>query len=335
VAHRLSAGLVLAALLALAPSGVAQTPDGCSISFNGVNAERIDSLASPLELGPEDTLTASGSDPVETRTARLRLSLGPIDVGSGRTTYAAPTIAFTAAISLQDVRSYGVGLLRAEVRTDGCLATAWVRISGGFPPTTLVGLVASGLAIGGLTGQLGAIALRRRWARTAAAIGGVATGTGLALLGQQLGRFQISYPSLAASWALASLAGFIAASAFNPARRSRGRSPATIQTPLVPRSKAASTSERRASSAGDGPRQRTSTSRRTAPTATPGSETATWCYVLADAAVFDLQDHETQVATLVPGTWYRVVRSAGGWTHVVAGDGLEGWVAASALRNRA
>jgi SH3-like domain-containing protein len=53
--------------------------------------------------------------------------------------------------------------------------------------------------------------------------------------------------------------------------------------------------------------------------------------VLASTDVYDLSDHTRTVATLEPGTWYLAKRVVGGWAHVVAGEGVEGWVGESAV----
>ena len=314
----------------------AQAAEHCTIAFNGVEADRIDTLNSPLELETEDTLIFAGTDPAGTRSAYVELIIGPMTLESNTTNYTTSEQEFQATISLDDVSPYGIGLFRAEGATDGCSAAVWIRVSGRFPLATLTGLTGMGLALGGITGQLGAIASRRRWARSAAALGGIATGAGLTLLGQVFGRLQVSYPSLAGMTVVAGGLGFILASLFNPAiaekRRdkrllrpasSRESGPAPAPRPV----------ERTATHAAE-PEASPATSRATtAPHPQPAPPGAPyWCYVMAPTDVFDLTDHTRTVAVLEPGNWYLAKRTLAGWAHVVAAEGNEGWVAEGAIQ---
>ena len=52
---------------------------------------------------------------------------------------------------------------------------------------------------------------------------------------------------------------------------------------------------------------------------------------MAPTDVFDLTDHTSTVAELKPGNWYLAKRTVGGWAHVVADEGIEGWVAEGAI----
>jgi len=341
-----------------------QDGSGCTTGFNGVETSRIDSLNSPLELDTDDTVIFSGTDPEGTTSAVVRLFVGPVPIESGTSTYATPTEDFTVTITLDDVAPYGVGLFRAEGETDSCSAAAWVRVSGRFPLATLTGLTAIGLTLGGVTGQLGAISSRRRWTRTAAAAGGIATGTGFALLGQQFGRLQLSYVSVAILVVAAGFLGWVAATLLNPGQRERRRAERRESAPEPPPVKRAAAPEPESDT--DGPQalgadvasapdpgaaedrpepdegqirtetttRRREPSRNDTPPPVPEPTGPYWCYVLAGVEVFDLRDHTAQVATLTPGTWYLAKRTMGGWVHVVAGEGVEGWVAGHAVHRQ-
>lgn len=294
----------------------------CSATFNGIAAERIDSLFSPLELRVTDTLIFSGIDPAGTSEAMVKVIIGPVVVDSGSTAYSPPTEEFTASIDLDDVSPYAVGLVRIRGTSDGCAAEAWLRITGRFPLATLTGVTAAGLAIGGITGQLGAIASRRRWSRAAAAFAGLATGTGAAVLGQQFGWLQLSYISVAIIVVIASTLGFFLAGLLSPARRQRRRSrdaEAGDDTPVP-------TPERTAASA---PMRSAEVPRR-APEPMP-SAAPYWCYVLAEIDVLDLRDHTRVVGHLKPGNWYLAKREVGPWLHVATGEDTEGWVARTSV----
>ena len=354
--------LVGAAPLLAAPPAVAQTEGPCTATFNGVEVDRIDSLDSPLELDTTDTLLFSGIAEGGTLSAEVALIVGPITVETGTTAYATPNDEFEATISLDGVSPYGVGLFRVVGTTDDCVAEAWVRVSGRFPLATLTGLTAVGLTLGGITGQLGAIVSRRRWARSAAALGGVATGAGLAVIGQQMGRLQLSYPSVAAAAAAAALIGFVAAWQLNPAMREQRRerrreesAGSVVRTSLpVPADRAEERPQRsesderaRIPEAGtptvatarpddepaDEPRYRPG--RREEPEPQPAADSGPyWCYVMASTDVFGLTDHTKTVATLEPGNWYLAKRTVGGWVHVVAGDDGDGWVPATSVHRQ-
>jgi hypothetical protein len=290
----------------------------CAATFNGVEAERIDSLFSPLELGVTDTLIFSGVDPAGTSEALVQVIIGPVVVDSGSTAYSPTTEEFTASIDLDDVSPYAVGLVRIRGTTDGCVAEGWLRISGRFPLATLTGITAAGLAIGGITGQLGAIASRRRWSRSAAAFAGLATGTGSAVLGQQFGWLQLSFISVGIIVAIASALGFFLAGLLNSARRARRRD--RNRVPLEDSSEPVM--ERSAERSAEVPRR--------APEPTP-SVAPYWCYVLADTDVLDLRDHTRVVGRLKPGSWYLAKREVGPWLHVSTGEETEGWVARTAV----
>lgn len=308
-------------MMATAGPASAGTTGACSATFNGIDAERIDSLFSPLELQVTDTLVFAGVDPGGTGEASVDVVIGPVVVETGSTAYAPPTESFSASIDLDDVSPYGVGLVRIRGMTDGCVVEAWLRITGRFPLATLTGITAAGLAIGGLTGQLGAIASRRRWSRSAAALGGLATGTGAAVLGQQFGWLQLSYISVAIIVLIASGLGFLLAGLLSSARR---ESRSTLAVDRVERPDQVDRGDRESTEAfrdEAGPRRT-----REMPSAAPY-----WCYVLAETDVLDLRDHSRVVGHLQPGNWYLAKREVGPWLHVSTSGGTEGWVARSAV----
>jgi hypothetical protein len=342
-----------AVLIGGAPAG-AQVSGDCSITFNGVGVDRVDSLNSPLELGTDDTLIFSGIDPEGTRSAEVRMVIGPVTVESNTTTYATAEEEFLATITLDDVSPYGVGLFRAEGETDGCSAAVWIRVSGRFPFATLTGLTALGLTLGGITGQLGAIASRRRWARSAAALGGIATGTGLTLVGQEFGRLQVSYPSLGATIAAVAALGFILASVINPSVREKRRShrtenaaprpvvpdpqpkPDPIPAPIIDQAPTATEAVAEPAPVPKTPKDSTPsepTPSEPTPELSPPAGPY-WCYVMAPTDVFDLTDHTKTIAAMSPGNWYLAKRTLGGWVHVVVADGAEGWVAEGAINRQ-
>jgi hypothetical protein len=308
------------------PGVAAAEIDGpCSAAFNGVDVDRIDSLSSPLELDATDTLVFSGIDPTGTLEASVSLVLGPISIDSSTTTYGPVEQEYAAALDLDDTSPYGVGLYRVRGTTDDCTVTAWLRVTGRHPLATLTGLTAAGLAVGGLTGQITAILTRRRRSPQGAALGGLATGLGGALLGQQFGRMQISYVSILLSMAIAAGLGFLIAWMMRrPDVRGSWGDEDDVRRQIHPRHS-----------------EETADAPRPAEEATTGADRPVsvdagpyWCYVMAPVDAFDLNDHTRIIATLQPGTWYLAKREVSGWVHVVAGEGAEGWVAQGSVHRQ-
>lgn len=299
-------------------SAIAGTTGTCSMTFNGIEVERIDSLSSPLQLQVTDTLIFSGVDPAGTSGAVIEVVVGPVVVETGSTSYSPSTENFTASIDLDDVSRYAVGLVRIRGMTDGCVAEGWLRITGRFPLATLTGLTAAGLAIGGVAGQSSAIASRRKWSRAAAALAGLPTGIGAAALGQQFGWLQLSYVSVAIVVVITSALGFFMAGLLGPARRERRRDHTAIDPSAREIPEPGSTADPLPAGA------------RRAVEPVP-SAAPYWCYVLADIDVLDLRDHSRVVGHLKPGNWYLARREVGPWLHVSAGEDTEGWVALTSV----
>jgi len=308
----------------------AQVVGPCPVTFNGVEADRIDSLSSPLLLRDDEALSFAGIDALGTQNARVAVILGPARLGRASASFPAPTGEFEVSLSLADVAPYGVGLLRVRGTTDNCAADVWLRLGGRAPFTTLLGLTGSGLAAAGLIAQISALLARRRWSLPVAAAAGAATGAGSALLGQELGRLQLSYPTLGATIALAVIAGFGLALLRRPrkdrrAKRDDDEAPSPTaperrwEAPPVPASSPA------AAVAAPVPETRPTPSTR------PAAAGPFWSYVMADVEVLDLEDYSRVVAVLRPGSWYLAKREVSGWAQVVAADGTEGWVPRQAL----
>ncbi|MCU0280254.1 MAG: hypothetical protein MUE66_00135 [Acidimicrobiia bacterium] len=332
--------LLLAAGLAVLPGvaapAAAQVQGPCNAWFNGVEAGRITSLSSPLLLADDEALVFSGTDSSGTQNAAVAVRLGPATVGSASATVAGGE--FLVTLDLADVAPYGVGLLRVRATTDNCTVEAWLRLGGRLPFTTLVGLTGTVLAAAGLAAQIAALIARRRWSVPVAAAAGVATGAGAALLGQEFGRLQLSYLSLAATIAIAVVAGLGPALllrprraaghedaegprvAVSPAASPPGRSPAPAPTPSAPAWEVKPAADEEAGPAAPAPAPRP---------VTPGPF---WCYVMAEVEVLHLDDYSRVVATLHPGSWYLAKREISGWAQVVAADGTEGWVPRQSLQ---
>ncbi|MBU1226006.1 MAG: hypothetical protein KJ698_02165 [Actinobacteria bacterium] len=331
----------------------------CTASFNGVDVARIDHLGSPLELDAGDVLTFHGTDTTGTQGARVEVVLAMVTVRGGTAAYGPLQNDFSASLDLNDVSPYGVGLYRVRGVTDNCTVEAWIRISGRFPFATLAGLTAGGLALGGFAAQITAIAARRRRSAWAAALAGIVTGVGIAGIGQQFGRMQLSLPSMAIVAGITAVLGAIFAALLAPdrgpgwwerrrtssAQRRAIRYQARLEAARLDAERreteaAAKNTAAAAAAATPVPAPVAATpvptpARASTPPAEPARPVAiegpAWCYVLAPVDVVDLSDHTRVVGVLQPGTWYLAKRQVGGWAQVAVGDGTEGWAAQSAI----
>jgi hypothetical protein len=331
------------------PAASAAVEGPCTATFNGVDVDRIDTIASPLELGAEDTLVFQGTDEEGTQQVDVEVKILMVTVDSEAVTYGPLEGEFRADLDLGGMSPYAVGLFRVRGTTDNCTVEAWLRVSGRIPLATLVGLAAAGVTVGGATAVIGAIASRRRFSPLTATLAGIATGIGGAMLGQVFGRLQISYVSLGVSAGAAALIGFLAAwflrerperyapqddehdRRFHDERAAPSHRSTGEHEPFT-RSSGEHTPVQRSMTTPSTPATHTEPMARTAEPSMNGGPY--WCYVMGAIEVLDLDDHDTVVGSLQPGTWYLAKREVGGWAHVVVRDGLEGWVPQTAVHRQ-
>jgi hypothetical protein len=328
--------LIGVAALALIPAPAAADVAGpCTATVNGVDIERIDALNSPLELTTDDVLVLEGVDDAGTRNASVALKLAWFVAGEERATSGDAQREFRVELDLGGIAPYTVGLFRLQADTDNCTVEAWVRVTGRPPIATLTGIVGLGLLLAGLTGQVVAILLRRRTGWMTAGLAGIATGVGAALLGQQLGRLQLSNWSLLLSALGAALLGvLVALLVTRPGRGGGDGTEPPIRSAAPPASEASTTARARAAEparaaapgAADDPARPVAPEQAAGP---PPPETPAagpyWCYVMGPVELLDLYEPTRVIAVLRPGTWYLAQRDAGEWVHVAADEGIEGW----------
>jgi len=313
----------VACALGVAAPATATTEGPCTAFFNGVEAERVGSISSPLLLDAEDTLVFSGSDQNGTRNAEVSVRLGPVTLGRAASSHSIADPEFAASLDLDGVAQRGVGLLQVHATTDNCTVRAWLRVEGRLPFTTRVGLGGSVMALVGLAGQALALIARRRWSPWVAGASGLSTGAGAAVVGQQFGHLQLSYWSLAAGAAVAAAAGLGLALVLRRRATYEDDESGWAEPAAQPAALPLEEAPLPAPEAPAGPRL---------PAPPPLEESLPyWCYVLAETRVLHLDDHTRVVATLHPGTWYLVKREMNGWAQVEAAPGIEGWVARRAL----
>jgi hypothetical protein len=315
----------VACALAAASPATAAVEGPCTASFNGVEAGGVGSLSSPLLLDAGDTLLFSGTDAAATRGAEVSLLLGPVTLGRGVSSQPTAVPEFEASLNLSAAASDAVGLLRIQASTDHCRVEAWLRVGGRLPFSTTAGLIGTGLAVAGVAWLAAALIARRGWSPWVAGASGLLTGAGAALLGQQFGRLQISY------WSLAACAGAAAAVGAGLALLLRRRGPTSDGEVFDWAGSAAQPAAALPVEEAPLPTPEAA-ARPDLPRTPPEKENLPyWCYVLADTKVLHLDDHSRVVATLHPGIWYLVKLETSGWAQVEAASGVEGWVARRAL----
>ena len=320
----LRCGLAAAACALAATVPAAAAGEGpCTAWFNGVEAERVASLSSPLLLEAGDTLAFIGTDPSGTRNAEVSLLLGPVTLGRAASSQPTAVSEFASSLHLSEVASDGVGLLRIQAITDHCRMEAWLRVGGPLPFSTTAGLIGTGLVVAGVAWLAAALIARRRWSPWVAGASGLFTGTGAAVLGQQFGHLQLSYWSLAAGAAVAAAAGLGLLLVLRRRATYEDDESGWAEPAAQPAALPLEEAPLPAPEAPAGPRL---------PAPPPLEESLPyWCYVLAETRVLHLDDHTRVVATLQPGTWYLVKWEMAGWAQVEAAPGIEGWVARRAL----
>lgn len=353
--------LVATLWIGAGPVATAQEEGACSAFFNGVEVSRIDGIDTPLELRTDDVLTFHGVDEAGTQSAEVEVVLVSVSLDGSTTTYGPLEQEFQASLDLQEVEPYGVGLYRVRGATDNCTAEGWIRISGRYPFATLTGLTAGGLALAGFAGQLASIASRRRWSPVAAALAGVATGSGGAVIAQQFGRLQLSYPAMAGSVGAAAVLGaglallirrkpaeggapgFLARRREAAADKRAIRYQARLEAARLEAARRDEEAERAAEAPGteavaEEPAPWEPPAGRTRPATTaPGADSSPkptapyWCYVMTEVEVLSLDDHSQVVASLRPGNWYLTKREVGGWAQIAVEEGTEGWVPVSSI----
>jgi hypothetical protein len=327
-----AAGTLLWLFISVTPA-TAGVDGQCTATINGIAVDRIDSIQSPLELGDTDVLILSGTDDLGTEMASVEIVLASLTIDTSAATYGSAQHEFSVSLPLNEPSAYSIGLLHVRATTDNCAVDAWVRVSGRLPFMTLAGLIGAAVGFAGLFVQVRSLVSQPSWFVYGSSVAGIATGAGFALVGQQFGRLQLSYPSLLTCALAASLAGLVIATYLilreRPRYRGAPRAP-RVAAPLPEPSlepapieafepeldiAEALESQARAAEAGTA----------------AASGLPYWGYVMADIDVLHLDDYSEIVATLQPGTWYLIKREVAGWAHVVASDQAEGWVPGKAI----
>ncbi len=186
--------LVLAAaslgLVCLAAPAAAQIDGPCTATIAGEDVESARSPATAIEVDHDEIIQVSGTDATGAPFTRIQLRFEPF---ASFTVYDEPNDppdeTWGGEVEVADYAIYGVGLYQVRGSTDDCTGTAWVRVTGRSPLTTLAGGIGLALLVLGAVGAGIGIARARpgftSLLRTILA--GLPLGLGLAVLAQQFG----------------------------------------------------------------------------------------------------------------------------------------------------
>jgi hypothetical protein len=193
-------GLVVAGCLwALAGSAAAQVSGPCTAAMNGVDVNRISTPGTALEVpyGGTIKVEVESQEPVTGRSVALEFAGIRWTVWSG----AGVGSSWNHTMDVSKYSKYGVGLYKIVGESTGgnaCTGTAYVRVTGKSPLTTVAGIAGSIVGLIGLGFLVGSVVSSVKRSSGARGIGnGVIAGILLAgsflVLAQQFG---VAYPTL-------------------------------------------------------------------------------------------------------------------------------------------
>ena len=159
----------------------------CVMAIDGRDVRDFADADNALRLRVDDVvrIDALSLEPTSETQVFVDMPIGPsIPV---RTLRHEPSQQFTESLRMADISDIGVGWYHVEVRSGPCRAAFWVRVYGRSPFTTVVGLGASVLLVGGVGMLVGAVlrARRRRASMWWGAVAGMLIGVALCVLAQQ------------------------------------------------------------------------------------------------------------------------------------------------------
>jgi hypothetical protein len=178
---------------------VAPVDGACEVTLNGVDAQAAQSFGHAIVVPDDGTIEVSGRSAQGTSSVRIELSFPLVHALVLQERFTQPVTAWVGQVRVQDWARYGVGLYHVVATADGCTASAWIRVTGRSPFTTVAGLVAAGLIVIGVALQIAA-SVRTVGGRAGLPLaipGGALTGVGALVLFQQFGLIPVTWGWLA------------------------------------------------------------------------------------------------------------------------------------------
>ena len=231
----LSAALVVAWLSLFPAQAVATVEGPCTASIDNVNVTKGHDTpdgAVPLQSGKEVPVAGTAQSRVTDLTYTLHIAGGGVEVGS--VVIAQDGLSWSGTVDLSTISNATVGLFEttATVETAGapCTATAYVCIDGRSPFTTVAGIGATIVGLGGAILLVLSLVGARRTSLARSALpafaGGAVAGLGGAVLLQQFCTLPLTAGTAIAVPVLVGVAGAIGASVLWGTGRG---GPATVQ----------------------------------------------------------------------------------------------------------
>jgi hypothetical protein len=187
------AALALVAGLAVpgapAPAG-AQISGGCTATIAGQDLAAASSPSRAIEVGHEEVVEVRGIDPAGAAYTRISLRFPPLPAFEVyQEDHVPPGPDWGGEVAIADYARWGVGLYQIEGSTDHCTGTAWIKVTGRSPFTTVAGVAGTLVGLAGLAAvALSLVRVRPSWASLLRSGGAaVPLGLGAAVLAQQAG----------------------------------------------------------------------------------------------------------------------------------------------------
>lgn len=183
-----AAGLALGAMGAAAGPADAQIEGDCTATVAGRDVETATSPSSAIEVAADDVVRVEGVDPNGAPFTVIELRFPPLpafEVYNEEHDAADPS--WGGEVNVADYAVYGVGLYQVSGGTDDCRGTAWIKVTGRSPFTTVAGGIGTALAAAGAIGAGISIARAQPGWRSFfhSASRGALLGVGVAILAQQ------------------------------------------------------------------------------------------------------------------------------------------------------
>lgn len=191
-----------------APPAGAQVVGPCSATIAGQDVRTATRPVDAIEVDDGATVIVEGVDNTGAPYSRIQLRFPPLpnvtvhddDYGSAQPTW-------SGTVEVSDYATWGVGLYQVSGVTDDCKGTAWIRVTGKSPMTTVAGGVAAALTGVGLAAAARSVVRARpSFGSLLRSLGaGVPLGVGAAVLAQQFALTPLTGATVAA-WTVGSAA---------------------------------------------------------------------------------------------------------------------------------
>ncbi len=191
------------ALLGRPPPAGAQVTGPCTATIDGQDVSTATSPRTAIEVKADAVATVTGIDNTTAPFTKIKLRFPPLPaITVYDKTYDNPGPDWGGTVKVNDYATFGVGLYHVSGNTDDCTGTAWIKVTGRSPFTTVAGGVGLGLGALGLALAAGAAARARpSFASLLRSLfAGVPLGLGLAVVAQQMSVTPLTGTTLGA-WA--------------------------------------------------------------------------------------------------------------------------------------